>query len=197
MRYAAKWPEYARQWDAMTINPERVGEFETDARRIISHKEQYQAIEHATYDGPRAVPWWLIAIIHLREASLDFRAYLGNGQPLSQKTTEVPAGRGPFTGPDAFENGALDALRIDGLTGVLDWRLEKALYYQELFNGAGYNNRGLPSPYIWGGTNIQRPGKYTSDRRFNARVWDTQPGCAPMIATLARLDPSIILVRET
>lgn len=181
----------------MRINSERVAEFETDARRIIAHKEQYQEIETATIAGPRAVPWWLIAIIHLREASLDFKAYLGNGQPLDEETTEVPAGRGPFTGPDAFLNGAIDALRIDGLTSVLDWRLEKALYYQELFNGAGYSMRGLPSPYIWGGTNIQKRGKYTSDGVFNSRVWDTQPGCAPILATLARLDPTISLVRET
>jgi lysozyme family protein len=91
--------------------------------------------------------------------------------------------------------GAIDAYRVDGLSNVIDWRLEKMLYYCELFNGAGYDSRGLPSPYIWGGTNQQKAGKYVADGRFDPQTWDTQPGCAPIIATIARLE-QINLVRE-
>jgi lysozyme family protein len=57
---------------------------------------------------------------------------------------------------------------------------------------------GLPSPYIWGGTNIQKRGKYVGDGKFSRTAWDTQPGVAPMIATIARLDPNTTLAqRET
>ena len=56
---------------------------------------------------------------------------------------------------------------------------------------------GLPSPYVWGGTNIQKPGKYVRDGVLSKKVWDTQPGCAPILKVLSTLDPSITLVRET
>ncbi len=192
MRYGAKWPQYAKWWDGMVIKPSRVHEFERDAAQLLAHKARYQYIEAKT-----GVPWHLIAILHMRESTADFDTYLGNGQSLHQRTTIVPKGRGPFTGPQAFENGAVDALRIDGLTSVRDWRLEKELYYCEIFNGGGYDARGLPSPYVWGGSSVQRPGKYTSDHGWNARVWDAQPGCAPILATMAKHDPSIKFVRES
>lgn len=187
MRYGAKWPEYAAQWDRMTINSP--AKFTRIASSILAHKQRYQAIENGT-----GVPWYMIGVLHMRESDCNFDTYLGNGQSLHRVTTIVPKGRGPFA---TFEAGAVDALKIDGLTAVQDWRLEKILYYCELFNGAGYNNRGLPSPYIWGGTNIQKPGKYTSDGHFDPNVWDPQPGCAPILASLAKLDPTIIFIRET
>lgn len=189
MRYAAKWPEYAKWWNSMTIKPARQAEFDKYAKQLLAHKDQYIKIENTT-----GVPWHLIAVLHLRESNANFNTYLGNGQALGRKTTIVPKGRGPFK---TFYDGAVDALRIDGLSSVLDWRLEKELYYCETFNGAGYSNKGLPSPYVWGGTNIQRPGKYVSDGRFSPIIWDSQPGCAPILATLAKLDPTIKFVRES
>jgi len=188
MRYGLKWPEYAKEWDRMREREGRVAEFQHDARRIVGHKERYQAVEAKT-----GVPWPLIGVLHLREADLDFSTYLGNGDPLNRPTRHVPRGRGPF---NTWEEGAIDALKLDGLTNVKDWRLEKMLYYAELFNGAGYDMRDLPSPYIWGGTNIQRPGKYVADGRFNPRVWDGQPGVSPILSEIAKLDPNVQYVRE-
>jgi lysozyme family protein len=189
-------------WDKMIIKPNREAEFRKLAMRGIINKERYVEIQNATaYDGlgkeGEGVPWYMLYLLHLRESNANFSTYLGNGQPLSRRTTIVPKGRGPFTGPKAFLNGALDALRIDGLSAVLDWRLEKILYYCELFNGAGYNNLGLPSPYIWGGTNIQRPGKYVADHVWSSTKWDTQPGCAPILYMMAKLDPTIKFTRES
>jgi lysozyme family protein len=199
MRYGTKWPEYARQWDAMKINASRRTEFERYAGKLIRHKPQYAAIEEGTaHDGVgpegQGVPWYMIAVLHLRESSADFNTYLGNGEPLNRKTRLVPKGRGPFA---SFYDGALDALKIDGLSNVLDWRLEKVLYYCELFNGAGYHNRDLPSPYIWGGTNQQKRGKYIADGRWSGTVMDTQPGCAPILAVMADMDRTIMFTRET
>jgi lysozyme family protein len=189
MRYGVKWPQYAKQWNEMVIKPSRLSEFDHLAARLYANKPRYQAIETAT-----GVPWHLIAVLHLRESDANFNTYLGNGQSLHRRTTIVPVGRGPFP---TFEAGAIDALKLDGLTSIRDWRLEKELYYCEIFNGAGYDGRGLPSPYVWGGTNIQKPGKYTSDHGFDPRAWDTQPGCAPILARLAALDHSIRWVRES
>lgn len=189
MRYGIKWPEYAKQWDRMKIKPSRQAEFNKTANIIFSHKDRYQAVERIT-----GVPWHLVGILHMRESNCNFNTYLGNGQSIHRRTTIVPRGRGPF---ETFEAGAVDALSLDGLNHVQDWRLEKELYYTELFNGGGYSARGLPSPYVWGGTNIQRPGKYVADGRFNSGVWDTQPGTAPILKTLMGLDSSIQLIRET
>jgi lysozyme family protein len=196
MRYAAKWPQYAKWWDAMTVRASRQKEFDALADKILAHKDRYQAIENRT-----GVPWYLIAVLHLRESSptfkgepaYNFNTYLGNGQSFHKRTTIVPKGRGPFA---SFEDGAVDALRIDGLSTVQDWRLEKILYYCEIFNGAGYDAKGLPSPYVWGGTNIQRPGKYVRDGVFSRTTMDPQPGCAPILRSLA-FKNHIDFMRET
>ena len=189
MRYGAKWPEYRDQWDRMVIKPSRVAEFERTADILLRHEDRYRHIESMS-----TVIWPMIAVIHWRESDADFNTYLGNGQSLNRPTTEVPKGRGPFA---TFEAGALDALKFDGLTSVKDWRLEKILYYLELYNGAGYAARHIPSPYLWGGTNIQRRGKYIRDRVWDSNVWDTQEGCAPILKTMMGKDQSIVLVRET
>lgn len=188
MRYGTKWPVYAKEWDTMVINSGRITEFTKLAQFAIDHKDRYKNIETQT-----GVVWPLIAVLHRRESDANFNTYLGNGDSLSRPTRNVPRGRGPFS---SFEAGAKDALKLDGLTSVLDWRLEKMLYYCEVFNGTGYNNRGLPSPYIWGGTNIQHRGKYVSDGHFDGGVMDTQPGCAPILFMIAKLDPSVVYVRE-
>jgi lysozyme family protein len=199
MRYSEIWPKYAAWWDRMTIKPARAAEFNKEATTLLAGKQIYQEVEAATtsFGGRVGVKWYHIAVLHMREAGGNFSCYLGNGQPLARRTTLVPKNRGPFLGPRAFIDGCLDALAIDGLSKVLDWRLEKMLYYAELFNGTGYYLHGLPSPYLWGGTNIQRPGKYVADGRFRSDIWDTQPGCAPLLATLASLDSSIQFERET
>lgn len=207
MRYADMWPKDAKWWDAMKINPGRVAEFERTAALLIRYKSVYQDIENATaHDGigheGEGVPWPFLALTHLREAGQGdvgkFQRYLGNGQLLSRRTTIVPKGRGPFTGPNAFKNGALDALKVDGLSAVVDWRLEKMLFWMESFNGWGYAMfKGIPSPYIWGGTNIQKPGKYIADGRYSSTTVDPQPGCAPILATMMKLDPSITFTRES
>jgi lysozyme family protein len=149
-----------------------------------------------TYGGRIGVKWYHVAVIHMREADADFHCYLGNGQSLSKRTTLVPKGRGPFSGPSAFVDGCLDALAVDGLNTVMDWKLEKILYFSETFNGGGYARRGLPSPYIWGGTNIQKQGKFVKDGVFNWRAWDTQPGCAPLLHMMQQMCTDIEFERE-
>ncbi len=192
MEYGAKWPEYAKQWDSMKIIPGRMAGFQSDAKFAIQHKDTYKKIEAAT-----GVPWAMVACLHRRESSANFSTYLGNGDPLSRVSTHVPKGRGPFLGPNAFVDGAVDALRLDGLAAVKDWRLEKQLYWMEKYNGTGYHTKDLPSPYVWGGTNIQKPGKWIADHVFDSKYMDTQPGCAPLLRAIADLDPTVKFVRET
>jgi lysozyme family protein len=188
MRYSEKWPQYTKQWDEMVIKPSRAAEMEQKARIIFACRKEYLDIAAST----QHMFWAHIGLLHLRESDCDFKTYLGNGDLLSRATIHVPKGRGPFS---TFKEGALDALKIDGLLEISDWNVEKILYYCEVFNGGGYNRKGIPSPYLWGGTNIQVIGKYIKDGVF-AKVWDTQPGCAPILAALMRLDTTIQIPRE-
>jgi lysozyme family protein len=191
MRYADIWPRYAKYWDTMKINPGRVKEFTDAAQFAINHKVTYQVIEQK-----KSVPWPMIACIHRRESNANFGTYLGNGQSLARRTTEVPAGRGPFTGPNAFIDGCVDAIDVEGWGSISDWRLEKQLYYMLLFNGVG-KEPTIPSSYVWGGTNIQKPGKWIRDHVWSSTVIDPQPGCAPLLRTIAKLDPSVTFTRES
>lgn len=192
MRYSDIWPRYAKYWDTMTINADRVQEFTNDAQYAINHKAIYQTLEQKT-----GVPWAMLAVIHRREGDGNFGTYLGNGQSLARKTTEVPANRGPFTGDDAFIDGGVDAIKVEGWGSIQDWRVEKQLYYMLLFNGVGSEAWGHPSSYVWGATNIQQPGKWIRDHVWSSTVMDVQPGAAPLLWMIAKLDSTVTFTRET
>lgn len=190
--YASVKAEYARLWRTMVINPNRVAEFQATAKRLMKGMDRYKAVEKAT-----GVPAALIAILHDRESNADFDTYLGNGQPLSKKTTIIPKGRGPFRN---FEEGAIDALNINGLASIKSWPLEMIIFKAEGFNGFGYRNgpqtNGIKyppmrSPYLWGGTNHQERGKYTRDRYFDPGVMDKQLGAVGILYTLMNMDLSL------
>jgi lysozyme family protein len=196
-RYANYWRTAAKRWDAMVIKQMRPScaspaAVRAAAKKAVANKARYLTVEKTT-----GIPWFLIAALHERESSQDFGTYLGNGQSLKRRTTQVPAGRGPFTGPNAWERGAIDALQLDGLTRVREWRLEKILFYCEKFNGFGAWQNGVPSSYIWAGTSIQQPGKWIADHKWSASYWDTQIGVAALIAAMHALDQTINPYRET
>lgn len=187
--YASTRQGYADLWRTMHIKPEREAAFQATAKRLMKGMPRYQKVSQAT-----GVPAALIAILHERESGADFDTYLGNGEPLNRVTRLVPEGRGPFRN---FEEGAIDALHIDGLDKVKNWTLELVLFYAEKFNGFGYRNKGLRSPYLWGGTNHQQPGKYVRDGVFDPNVWDTQLGAAGVLFTLFNIDLSLYLKLES
>jgi lysozyme family protein len=188
--FAALAGEYGALWRAMTIDAAREAEFAATAERMQAGLTSYRAVEAAT-----RVPVAVIAVIHERESSLSFTAHLHNGDPLSARTVHAPAGRPPPPAepPFAWVASAIDALRYDHLDAVSDWSVEQAAFVLEGYNGFGYRNRGLRSPYLWGGTNQQQPGKYVADGKFDPAAVDRQPGCMPLLAKLFALDPSLTL----
>ena len=185
--YGTRWPQLAKWWDGAAITNQ--GEVAGVAKRLVAAKARYQSVEAST-----GVPWWLIAGIHEREASQDWNTQLAQGDPLHKVSTNEPRGMGPF---DTWEEGAIAALKHDGLNSVTGWTLEKALQWQEKYNGWGYFYRGIPSPYVWGATSVQRPGKYVSDGVWSSAQMDHQIGCAAMLKGMMALDPSIKPVRES
>jgi hypothetical protein len=61
----------------------------------------------------------------------------------------------------------------------------------ETYNGVGYAYKGLPSPYLWSGTDQYVRGKFVEDGAFSATTVDKQLGCACLIMAMQKLDPSI------
>src|SRR5690349_10202990 len=94
---------YANLWKTCTLVKSAAAYKVAD--RILVNLDKYKPITAVT-----GVPEWAIGILHYRESNLNFATYLGNGQPLSRKTTIVPKGRGPFLGAGAFARGGIDAL---------------------------------------------------------------------------------------
>jgi lysozyme family protein len=173
----------------MSLKSARLATINSTAKRLIAAKARYQTVEAKT-----GVPWYWIAATHEREASQSWSASLAQGDPWNKKSTHVPRGRGPFP---SWEAAAIDALQLDGLTRVKDWRLEKLFYYWELYNGWGYYNHGIPSPYVWGATSVQKPGKYVADGVWSFTTVDQQLGTAAMLKAMMQLDPTINPRRES
>lgn len=162
------------------MKPAKLAMLEHQAVRALSYKTNYyDPVSSATN-----IPWYVIAALDMREEDFNHNGYLGNGDPLWKKTTHVPRGRGPFP---TWYAGAIDALHYDKMDHLPEgghWDIVTALIKCEGYNGLGYANRGMPSPYIWGGTNIQVRGKYTGDGHFDPNAMDTQPGCAGLFLAL-------------
>lgn len=184
--FAETKAEFTARWNAMVVNSNRLDDFSEAASRLYRNVSTYRQVEKLT-----GVPAAMVMVIHERECSGAMWGYLGNGERWDRVTTLVPAGRGPFHG---FVDGAVDALTYEGLVHITDWSIERALFSEEWLNGEGYREyHNEASPYIWGGTNQQTIGKYTSDGHFDPTAMDTQPGCAPLMAALFALDPTLRL----
>jgi lysozyme family protein len=189
--YEALKDEYTAQIARARIRPECQHALEVTGERLLHDKAVYQRIFEAT-----GVPVAALMALAEREMSGNLHCYLGNGQRLTKRTTIVPIGRGPFADTiDAFVAGALDALHLDGLDQVArmpgGWTLPRFAYESELWNGFGYRKRGIPSPYPFGGTTVQKPGKFIRDHAFSSTMMDPQLGTIAIVEMLFELDPSL------
>jgi lysozyme family protein len=173
------------RWKAMHIPAAKGPAFEAAANKIKANKSRYQAVEKLT-----GVPWQVIGVIHLRESNCDFATYLGNGQSLNRKTTIVPKGRGPFSN---WEDGAVDALKNAPPKAALnkDWSIGGTLDKLEEYNGLGYRSMGVPSPYLWAGTDQYVKGKYVADHKYDPDFVDPQLGCAGVLKFLGYLSSGL------
>ncbi len=178
---------YCSDWGRLMIRGDRRDEVNAAARRILAVRRRYETVSAAT-----GVPWFVIGLLHLREADLDFRGHLHNGDPLSRRTTHVPAGRPKIPEPPYdWEESAMDALRFDGLHRVDDWSIERMLFEMEKFNGFGPRNKGFASGYVWSGTNIYTGGKYVADGVWDPAHMDRQLGVAAVLSRLREMDVTV------
>lgn len=169
-------------WQRAKMLPDKEAMLERMAQKAMSFKTDfYDPVTRVT-----GIPWYVIASLDMREEDFDHKGYLGNGDPLNKVTRHVPKGRGPFK---TWFEGAIDALHLDGvhiLPKGSHWDIVTALIKCEGYNGLGYSTKGIPSPYVWAGTNIQVHGKYVADGHYDPNAWDTQPGCAGLFLALKK-----------
>lgn len=169
-------------WRSAEILPGHDTIMDNQAKLALAYKaEHYDPVTAST-----GIPWYVVAALDMREEDFNHHGYLGNGDPINRITVDVPRGRGPF---NSWYEGAIDALTLDHMSMLPHdghWDIVTALIKCEGFNGMGYATKGLPSPYVWAGTTVQRPGKYTSDGHFSRTAIDHQPGCAGMFLALKK-----------
>ncbi len=160
---------------------------------ILTNQPIYKLIETKTQ-----IPWWFIGILHHMESDSNMTKHLHNGDSLLKRTVNVPAGR-PTSGnpPFKWEDSAIDALNLKGMCinkvktlpdGTPDWTLGMVLWRFENWNGWGYYNHGLRSPYLWAGCNLEQSGKYVYDGYFDPNKWSTQIGAAVLLKHMMNLD---------
>lgn len=182
---------YRDLWLKVKIDPGQESIVDAAAKRIFSFKDRYVAISKKL-----GVPWFFIGLIHNLEAGLSFRGHLHNGDPLTAKTVQVPAGR-PLVGqpPFTWEESALDALTQKGLQNVKAWTIERILYEAERYNGFGYRlyHPNDLSPYLWSKTNHNDgTGKYIADGKWSGTAFsESQVGFVAGLIALMKLDPTI------
>lgn len=151
------------------------------AKQVLKGKARYEAVAKLVN-----IPWYMVGVIHLMEASGKWNTHLHNGDPLSSRTKHVPAGL-PKTGkpPFTWEESALDALKYDRMKN-LD-TLEKQLSKLERYNGMGYAKRGINTPYLWASTNHYTKGRFVADRKFDPEAVSQRIGAAVVIKILEEL----------
>lgn len=172
---------YLTKWNNMVIT--RGPAVDAAARMVIAGMARYKDLEKQT-----GVPWKFIGVVHLRESNCNFHTHLHNGDPLSRRTYHVPAGR-PLRGnpPFTFEFSAVDALEWEGFTKIKEWSIEQMAFSFEQYNGWGYRYKGIPSAYLWSGSNQYSSGKYIADGVFSPSAVDVQLGTMCVLKRICEL----------
>jgi lysozyme family protein len=169
--------EYDGLFSTCATRASRRTQIERVIDSLVGNRGRYERVSAQT-----GVPWYFIAVTHNLEASQNFSKHLHNGDPLTARTRQVPAGR-PKTGtpPFTWEESAVDALRLKRLQLWTDWSVAGLLFQLETYNGWGYRNHGINSPYLWSFSQHYTSGKYVSDGVWSATAVSAQCGAAVVL----------------
>lgn len=180
-------PEYSRLLAMMKVRPEKQALIDSTAKRLLGFMANYNPVTAAI-----EVPQVYIGPSFEREASSNFHLNPAQGWPLNSVSKWIPH-NGPFA---TWYAAAIAAYKLNGLdkVGAQNWTWELLCFYGETFNGWGYRDyHHMQSPYLWACTNIQKPGKYTSDGHFDTEHFDTQIGIIPVARRMVEMMPSLAL----
>lgn len=175
---------------ASKLRDDKLKEIDFVIDRIMTGEMKYRAVANEFQNG---ITWWFIGITHFMEAGIyypkHFNYHLHCGDPLTGRTFHVPKGRpihNPKNGslppspsnPYSWHESAMDAIKYMGYDKVNDWSAGNSMWLFEKYNGLGYRNRKLKSPYVWSYTTLYEKGKYTGDGKFDPNAVSKQPGTA-------------------
>ena len=173
-------------WRDVKPLPEQVFRIDKLVTQYVANKKRYVEVQNAKSPG---CPAPIVFVFHMRESDCDFTRHLHEGSSLKARTKYVPIGR-PKTGnpPFTFLESATDALYVIKSYQTADkWaNVDSMIDWIERYNGLGYRqyHPATPSPYVVGGSNLQRPGKYVADGRFDKTVTDRQLGCLVVLKAI-------------
>ena len=178
--------EYETLFNACAIRPDRAAGIQAIVGKLVANTARYEAVTKET-----GVPWSFVAVVHTMEASGNFACHLHNGDALTARTVQVPAGR-PKSGtpPFTWEQSACDALMLKALDADTDWSLAGTLYQLERYNGWGYrlHHPEVLTPYLWAGSTHYTSGKYVADGTWSDTAVSKQHGAAVLLRRLAELE---------
>ena len=177
-RFNSYRPGYEQLWQTIQLRPEHIGNLDWYVNSIVKNKDRYESIEAKT-----GVPWFFVGIVHGLEAGFDFSTHLHNGDSLSKRTWQVPAGR-PTVGnpPFSWEYSAVDAMAYDGFLSWTSWNDPAVLAYAfESYNGFGYRQYGINSPYLYSFSKHYSRGKYVADGRYDGNAVSQQGGAMSIL----------------
>ena len=168
---------YSEVIKALKINETKILDVKLICDRFYKTQERYHVVSNET-----KIPEALIFAIHIRECSGDFKGCLANGERIigtGKKTTLVPKGMGPYA---SWEESAIDELKRYSKPD--QWNFEEMLKFAEKYNGMGYYNKGVASPYVLSWSNGYVKGKYVADGKFDPDFVDKQCGVAAILIGL-------------
>lgn len=184
-------PWYRRMMAGLQIDIGMETRVQSVGKTVLKNKERYAAVAKIVFakavlpEGMTAADlWYVLGLIHYKEASCNFAGVLHNGERIigtGKKTSIVPKGRGPFS---TWEEAAIDAMNGESLGKLTNFELGSLLKVVERYNGTGYitgAGKGDTSAYLWACTNVNDDfGKYVSDGKWDgsASVQSSPGFCA-------------------
>lgn len=178
---------YQHLWDTMVIRPEWQSIVAGTVHTIKNNQSTYELFVQSFN---KDLPWYVVAAVHMMEASGKFDCHLHNGDSLKQRTTHEPKGR-PIKDPLAgkgkaymWHESAKDALAMKSWHLFHVWDIPHILYRLELYNGMGYVKRRINTPYLFSSTNHYTKGKYVADGHYDPNAVSKQVGAAAIIRML-------------
>ncbi|MEI7474617.1 MAG: hypothetical protein WCK67_07525 [bacterium] len=145
------------------------------------NKGKYEGVARKLGVPEQLIPMVSKAIwaIHCREGGCDFTTYLHNGDKLGSPTKNVPAG----INFNNWEDAAVDAIKreLPKVGGKMPQSVPEWCAFAELYNGVGYEKKGVASPYVLSGTDKYSGGKYVADGKYDANYKDKQLGFAALM----------------
>jgi lysozyme family protein len=178
--------EYEQLFARCEVRPDRVQTVDWVVNRLVAAKGRYAELELVI-----GAPWYVPGVIHSLESGQRFDRHLHNGDPLTARTTHVPAGRpGRGSPPFTWEASAQDALELKGLQRWHDWSVAGVMFKLEEYNGWGYRqfHPDVLSPYLWSFSQHYTKGKYVADGRFDPNAVSQQSGAAVLLRRMVDRD---------